>query len=426
VLELSQKTGQMVLTDAEIAQRLPIDKDMPDLHAVVILPLKWKDLGLGVFWVAFHDNQSPSNEEVNYLKELAQMGSMAIVNAKTYEDSQNSLGLMETVFELLPDAVLITDQHGQVLFHNQHAGEILGVDNRLLEGKPLSTLFSAEDSVQLSGAQSFHGAFKEVRLKNGKAFNLIKRPIRVNPRMVGQVMIFKDVTEQVQEDSLKSEFVTTVSHELRSPLSLILGYAKILRLTGNLNDQQDVYLGKIIAGVEEMKSLVQKLLDIGRLEGGDALNISKFTVEEIITRVIESMEAHAKQKNIHISTNLPNFPLTLEGDQTFITQALKNLLENAIKFSKMEGEVILSANQKGERVIFSVQDKGIGIAPLDQRNLFQKFSRANAHTGIEAEGSGLGLAIVKTIAERHGGRVWLESQLGKGSTFYIEIPRQQP
>ena len=425
VLDLVRISGPLVLREREVAQRLPITSEMPGVTAVVIRPLKWKDLDLGVFWVAYDQGSSPSNEDIQYLGELAQIASMAVLNAKTHADSQSSLGLMESIFDLLPDAILISDPQGQVLFQNKGAAEVLGLKMGTLEGKSLSTLFRAEDFAQLSGEVNPRAGAKEVRFRDGKAFQLISSPIRVNPRQVGQVMIFKDLTRQRQEESIKTEFVTTVSHELRSPLTLILGYAKILRLTGNLNEQQDTYISNIIDSVEEMKNLVQKLLDIGRLEGGDPLNLQQFPVAEIVRRVVEGMEAQAKQKNIHIRVNLPDSPLSMEADQTFITQALKNLLENAVKFSKMEGEVVLSARQTDGQVVFAVQDKGIGIAPLDQRNLFKKFSRTNAQSGVDDEGSGLGLAIVKSIAERHGGRVWLESQLGKGSTFYLEVPQNQ-
>jgi signal transduction histidine kinase len=142
--------------------------------------------------------------------------------------------------------------------------------------------------------------------------------------------------------------------------------------------------------------------------------------------VVESMDAQAKQKNIQMVVNLPDAPMVIEADPTFLALALKNLMENAIKFSKMEGEVILSASRDGDHVVFAVEDKGIGIAPLDQRHLFKKFSRISAQTtGQDQTGSGLGLVIVKSIAERHGGQVRVESQLGKGSIFYFEIPRKQ-
>lgn len=425
VSNFAQKGGSWVLPRDEIALKLSSLEGMPDLTSVVIIPLKWKDLRLGVFWVAFSDNPFPDEEVVEYLNELAQVASMAIVNAKTYQESQFSSALLGTIFDLLPDAVLIVDQQAQVLFHNAVAQDLFGIGGEELAGKSLSALFMADDLTKLTMGANQNATIKEIHMSDGKAYDVILSSLRINPPLLATAMIFKDLTQQRKADSLKTEFVTTVSHELRSPLTLILGYAKILRLTGNLNEQQDAYIGNIIDGVEEMKGLVQKLLDIGRLEGGESLDIRQFTAEQITNRVVESLDAQAKQKNIELTVILPDDTLLIEGDQTFLTQALKNLLENAIKFSKMEGEVTVSVREKDERVIFAIQDKGIGIAPLDQRNLFKKFSRISAHAGIENEGSGLGLAIVKSIAERHGGEVRLESQLGRGSTFYFEIPRKQ-
>jgi signal transduction histidine kinase len=115
----------------------------------------------------------------------------------------------------------------------------------------------------------------------------------------------------------------------------------------------------------------------------------------------------------------------IEGDSTFLTQALRNLVENAIKFTNLGGEVSVSVRQKDNQVVFAIKDNGIGIAPLDQRYLFEKFHRMSSYGGADQSGSGLGLAIVKSIAERHGGQVWFESQLGKGSTFFLQIPQQK-
>jgi PAS domain S-box-containing protein len=426
VVELVHREGTLVLSGREIGDKLPGAEEVQDLACVVILPLKWKDLGLGVFWVAFPAGLSQFTEEKDYLQELARMAGMTIVNVKTYQDSQSSWMLMKSIFDLVPDAVLIIDQNGLVVLENKNAQAVLGLEIGVLEGKSLSNLFMSEDGVELGWRVPSDTEAREVHLNNGKAFYLITSPIQIKPNQSGQAMIFKDLTQQRKEASLKSEFVTTVSHELRSPLTLILGYAKILRLTGNMNEQQDAYISNIIDGVQEMQNLVQKLLDIGRLEGGDSLAIQPMSVADITRRVVESMEAQAKQKNIQMVVNLPDAPMVIEADPTFLALALKNLMENAIKFSKMEGEVILSASRDGDHVVFAVEDKGIGIAPLDQRHLFKKFSRISAQTtGQDQTGSGLGLVIVKSIAERHGGQVRVESQLGKGSIFYFEIPRKQ-
>jgi PAS domain S-box-containing protein len=425
VVELAHRDGALMLSGGEISDKLPGADEVQELACVVILPLKWMDLGLGVFWVAFSAGLPQCSGDKDYLQTLSRMACMAIVNLNKYQDSKSSLMLMESIFNLLPDAVLITDQNGQVVLQNKNAQAVLGLENGALEGMSVTNLFMLEDGGELSWRGQSGAEAKEVHLKNGKAFFLVTSPIQIKPNQAGQAMIFKDLTQQREEASLKSEFVTTVSHELRSPLTLILGYAKILRLTGNMNEQQDAYISNIIDGVQEMQNLVQKLLDIGRLEGGDSLAIQPMSVVDITRRVVESLDAQAKQKNIQVIVNLLDAPMVIEADPTFLALALKNLMENAIKFSKMEGEVILSARREDDRVVFAVEDKGIGIAPLDQRHLFKKFSRASAQTGQDQGGSGLGLVIVKSIAERHGGQVRLESQLGKGSIFYFEIPHKQ-
>jgi signal transduction histidine kinase len=424
VLERSNTSAEILLKGSEISQNLTFGNKTFDDFGVISVPLNWNDLCFGILWVTFENSQLIGEEEVAYIRDLGHFTSLAIMNTKTFEESTTSQTLFESVVNLLPDAVIIADQDGHIIFQNNSAVKVLGFDDVFLEGGSLSTFLVGVD-LENGWEVGKKLEVKEVHLQNDKAFQLITSPISLNPHQVGQAMIFRDLTQQKIEESLKTEFVTTVSHELRSPLTLILGYAKILRLTGNLNEQQDAYISNIIDGVEEMKDLVQKLLDIGRLEGGDPLDIQQFTAEEIIQRIVECMDAQAKQKNIQIMVNLPDSPLLIEGDQTFLTQALKNLIENAVKFSKMGGDVVLRVQRNADRVVFAVQDQGIGIAPLDQRHLFKKFKRISTQGGLTQTGSGLGLAIVKSIAERHGGQVWLESQLGKGSTFYLEIPRKQ-
>jgi len=265
----------------------------------------------------------------------------------------------------------------------------------------------------------------EIRFDDGRIYQAIINPAFTLSGKLFQAFLFRDITHQSNDSLIKNEFVTTVSHELRSPLTLIHGYAKILRLTGNLNEQQDATMLKIIDGIEEMKHLVQNLLDIGRLESGASLDISTIDAANLARKVISSMDAQAKQKNIQVGFSPPNVPLMIEGDSTFLTQALRNLVENAIKFTNLGGEVSVSVRQKDNQVVFAIKDNGIGIAPLDQRYLFEKFHRMSSYGGADQSGSGLGLAIVKSIAERHGGQVWFESQLGKGSTFFLQIPQQK-
>lgn len=426
VLDLSRGEGVLVLSNEELNTHLPGVDGFLTLNSVIVLPLNWKDLRLGVLWFAFGNDQTFDASDQSFYVELAKMASLAIVNAKTYADSRSAQTFWQEIYELIPDAIIISDSDGKVVINNRHAPKIMGLPGESLEGQSVLELLNFEDGLKIDQISKYHPLEKMVNFPNGRCVYLIASPVKLNHNELGLAMILADKTQQLKTESMNVELVTIVSHELRSPLTLILGYAKILQLAGSLNAQQGVYIGNIIDGLNGMSALVDKLLDIERLEGGDGLEIETFPAAQFTQRLVAGMEAHAKQKNIEIHLNFPDVPLLIEADQAFIAQALKNLLENAIKFSKVGGEVVLSVVPKQDRVVFSVRDKGIGIAPLDQRKLFKKFGRVSVQNSQDQEGSGLGLAIVKSIVERHGGSVRLESQLGVGSTFSFEIPIKHP
>jgi signal transduction histidine kinase len=239
--------------------------------------------------------------------------------------------------------------------------------------------------------------------------------------------VLSDVTHFKELDALKSDFVSTVSHDLRSPLTLMRGYATMLEMVGQLNDQQSNYVRKIVGGVESMSRLVNNLLDLGRIEAGIGLQPEMIPVYDVLERVVGALQLQAAQKRIQLTTEPPGEtnPL-IEADQALLHQALHNLIENAIKYTRQDGKVHVRLQVRPNGVIFEVADNGIGISPMDLPRVFEKFYRGAQQISKDERGTGLGLAIVKSIAERHGGRVWAESQLGKGSIFYLFIPSRQP
>lgn len=423
VLTVTRVRGQWLMRESQIPRNFHLAKGMPSPSLIVSIPLRWKNNLLGTFWVASDRRTAITPEELAYLTDLAQKAATAVINSKAFDETLTTRKRLEALLSKLADPVVLLDERRTVVYVNDAARTL-----PVFAGKsPVGTLLSdlsegAELKALLMDTNPLPSA-KEIEVSDGRSFLLSIDPVLVDGRQIGTACIFRDVTQFREQDALKTEFVTTVSHELRSPLTLIHGYAKILRLTGNLNEQQDTYINNIIDGVDEMKSLVQNLLDLGRLDAGDALDLETVTVSEIAKRVVDSMAAHARQKNIAVEVSLPEAPISFKADPTFLAQALKNLMDNAIKFSKSGGTIHLRARQQGESVHFSVEDHGPGIAPLDQRKIFTRFFRAESQVGAEdRSGTGLGLAIVKSIAERHGGKVWFESKLGQGSTFYLQIP----
>jgi signal transduction histidine kinase len=279
------------------------------------------------------------------------------------------------------------------------------------------------DLLQASSTERQSG---EVSMPDGKTYLAMASPMTAEGKTVGRVCILRDVTQLKEIDTLKSDFVSTVSHDLRSPLTLMRGYATMLEMAGELNEQQKNYAKMIVQGVDNMAKLVNNLLDLGRIDFGVGLQVESIPVLDILERVTGSLQMQAKQKGISLGVAIPkDLPHAIEADAALLQQALYNLVENALKYTSPSGEVTIHLQTAPSELTFAVQDSGIGIPKNDLPRLFEKFYRGTNREALAQRGTGLGLAIVKSIAERHGGSVWVESELGKGSTFYLKIPLVQ-
>jgi signal transduction histidine kinase len=205
------------------------------------------------------------------------------------------------------------------------------------------------------------------------------------------------------------------------------GYATMMPMVGDLTEKQQEYVDKILNGIEQMSSLVNDLLDLGRLEAGIDLVVSQFRVSEILNSVVEEHYQPAQSKGIELIVETDNQRVPpVRGDISLIRQAVTNYVSNAIKYAPDSGRVVMSLDVEGNEVIVSVKDNGPGIPKKDQLRLFEKFYRVQQRGTATVKGSGLGLALVKSIAERHGGRAWCESEVGEGSAFYISLPISSP
>jgi two-component system NtrC family sensor kinase len=220
---------------------------------------------------------------------------------------------------------------------------------------------------------------------------------------------------------MKNEFVHTVSHDLRSPLTSVLGYAELVERIGPLNEQQTEFLNRIRSSVESITSLVNELLDLNRLEAGFDTRREVLHLENILESALDTMEGQFKLNDLSLSAEIaPNLP-ELRGNPIRLRQLLDNLLSNAVKYSPHGGKIRVSLSAEDDQIIFGISDHGLGIPPAEQMRIFEKFYRASNIPDVVG-GSGLGLAIVKSIVETHQGRIWVESTLGKGSTFFVVLP----
>jgi len=240
----------------------------------------------------------------------------------------------------------------------------------------------------------------------------------------GAVIVLHDITELRKLERIRRDFVANVSHEFRTPLTAIQGFAETL-LAGAVNDPQnrDRFLGIILEHARRLARLTEDLLKLSQMDAERLeLELRPVSVSQLVESCYETARHRAAEKELNLSLNLPERLPDVSGDARRLQEVLQNLLDNAIQYTLPGGKIVLSAEAKNEEVIFTVADTGIGIPQADQPRIFERFYRVDVARSREAGGTGLGLAIAKHLIEGHGGRIWVESEVGVGSKFHVSVP----
>ena len=381
----------------------------------------------GVLWIAYEDTHRFQDSETRYLNTIAGEAVLAISNSSLYHQAEVGRKRLETVLASTLEPVLLFGEDQVIILANPAALAIAGLVG---SGKGISTgekqITSEILSSYLKGTKKQSDKSNELTLENGRTYVVNVANADIDQKRAGTVCVLQDISEFKALDKMKSEFVQTVSHDLRSPLSQVKGYSTMLQMVGELNEQQKAYTGKIEKGLETMNQMVDNLLDMRRIEAGIDLQAETLRPYDLLEQVTSMLQPQATQKKIQIwITAVGAEDIQIEADGALLQQALFNLLDNAVKYSPLNSQVYLRLVDKGESVVFAIQDQGMGIAPLDLPNVFEQTRKTGHKDGPTPKGTGLGLTIVKSIAERHKGKTWVESTLGKGSTFFIEIPKRQ-
>jgi PAS domain S-box-containing protein len=396
--------------------------------ALMAIALRHENVLYGTLWVAFDQPHVFTEEEKRFLTAIAGQAALAASNARLYLSAQLGGQRLEAILNSTPDPVLVTDHKDRLLLANPAAVVLLGDENEPFRGIALEEIIKQEELLTLLQDSNLSEEPKsvEVGFPDNRIYYATASPVLADGQVMGRVCVLSDITQFKELDALKSEFVANVSHDLRSPLTLMRGYATMLQMVGELNESQTGYINKIVTGVENMSLLVNNLLDLGRIEAGVGLQLEMVPMTDITRQVTETLHIQAIQKQIDLSLNLPEKSMPLvEADQALLHQAIYNLVDNAIKYTEVGGKVNVIVREEDEMAIFEVGDTGIGISPVDLPRLFERFYRAVGRKSRQQRGSGLGLTIVKSIAERHGGSIRVDSQLGKWSNFVLSIPLRQ-
>lgn len=425
VLGLTEMQDEVMLSNPSRAGlKLEGGIEMPS--ALMAVALRHEGIQYGALWVAYDGYHKFEKGESQFLATVAGQAALAASNARLYLTAQVGRQRLEAILAATPDPVLVTDHRGHLLLSNPAANALFQNGVKPASGVPIDRLVDQPELLELLRSEEEDSKSVEVEFSDSMIYFATASPVFADGKLMGRVCVLNDITYYKELDTLKSEFVSTVSHDLRSPLTLIRGYATMLQMVGELNEQQEGYIKKIVNGVESMSGLVSNLLDLGRIEAGVGLQLELVPFLDVIKHVIETLQSQADQKQIKLNVNLPQATMPLvEADQALLQQAIYNLVENSIKYTNPDGVVDITLQEAPDEFKLTVKDNGIGISPVDVPKLFDRFFRAVGREARKQRGSGLGLAIVKSITERHGGKVWVESQLGKGSTFYMNIPLRQ-
>jgi len=361
---------------------------------------------------------------------------------------EERLALFRRIFDVSGQGIRITDYTGRIIYINQAHEQLLGYSQEEVIGKPFF-LFVPEEALEtmekiyptISSGQSWAGLLPMKR-KDGSQFTSASNLgalIGTDGHMQYVFNIFTDYTEELarraelaeaketaeRASQAKSEFLSSMSHELRTPMNAILGFAQFLEIYGRLDEEQKDSISEILKAGHHLLKLINEVLDLAKIEAGRIdLSLEAVGLLPLVEECIDLVQPLAAARNVVLhKENL--FGSAVRADRMRLKQALLNLLSNAIKYNAENGSVSISVlDSSGERVRLAVSDTGLGIPPERMYLLFQPFNRLGAENS-EVEGTGIGLTITRRLIDRMGGSVGVKSQLGRGSTFWIDLPAEK-
>jgi two-component system phosphate regulon sensor histidine kinase PhoR len=331
----------------------------------------------------------------------------------------------QTIFSAMQDALLVVDSNRQVILTNQTFRKLFALPE-ILMGTPLLEVVRDATVDQVIADAVSGGAVRSELELDGLQIQLDAVATRNDAgEITGALVLFHDVTELKKMDQIRRDFVANVSHELRTPLSILRGYIEtLLDSPETSREELSRILGVMERHSKRLDLLAQDLLTLAQLESANPnLQLGNLDLSSFFGEVIRDWEKKLANKQLNVIVDVPRNAPAIRADRQRLQEALYNLLDNAVKYSREHGEIRLAAQRRDQEIVLSVNDNGIGISKEDLPRIFERFYRADKARSTESiRGTGLGLAIVKHVAQLHGGRIEAESEIGKGTTIRVVLP----
>jgi two-component system phosphate regulon sensor histidine kinase PhoR len=343
---------------------------------------------------------------------------------RTLTDERNR---SSAILGSMVEGVAVVTADERILYCNWAFEQILELPEGSSQGRTLVEALRQADLVALvrqalSGVEELTGEV-EVGTVRRRNFSVTAAPVRAAGAN-GAVLVLHDITDLRRLERVRRDFVANVSHEFKTPLTAIQGFAETL-LSGALDDKanRQRFVEIIREHARRLARLTDDLLKLSRIEAGRLeLEIRPIRVEALVNGCVETARLNAQARGLEIHVDLQENTPAVRGDGAQLGEVLQNLLDNAQQYTPSGGKIEVKARSNGQDVIFTVTDTGIGIPESDLERIFERFYRVDAARSREAGGTGLGLAIARHIVEAHGGRIWVESAVGQGSRFHFSIP----
>ncbi len=429
ILTLVEKEGPMVVRQMWRATgALDTSQLAMPLGAVVALPLRSDRTLHGFLWLAYDEEHDVGESELTFVSTLAEQAAVAAENVSLFGQAEEGRRKLAAVLESTADGIVVVDNTGRVVLMNPAAEAYFGTQAEQVTGRRASTVIDSPRLARLMTDMQEPVAELELPRRNSQIILANTSTIvSQDGSILGRVAVLRDITALKELDTIKTVFLTMVSHDLRSPLTFMRGFLSMVPIEGPLNERQKEALDRVRVGIDQLTMMTERISYLNRLQFGEKVNLelAMFDVEALIGEVVNQHVRLAQQKDVRFRVKTDAGLPLLCADVMLYRQAISNLVHNALKYSPQGTEIGIHAylDDTGGLAV-SVSDAGIGIRTEDQQRLFEAFYRVPQHEGDpeRPKGSGLGLALVKAIAEAHEGAVHVESAFREGSMFTFVVP----
>lgn len=409
------RTGEPIILDENTPQKI---KTSYLVQSLIYVPLKFGSTAIGVLGVDNrHSRTSFKEEDVRFMITLAEFAVIALVNSQLFAKATNERNKLETIITKIQDGVIVIDQDNRVILLNPTARTILRLPDISFSGQPINTILNQPEILEaILGHRKTTPSYFELSIDENSSFavQIITVPD------VGKAITMHDITTWKKLDHIKNEFVSTVSHDLRSPLTAILGYVELIERAGPVTDLQRDFIHRVQISVQNITRLVDDLVSLGRIEAGFDTRREVISLEDIIRAATENTRRMISDKHIKLELKMVRPAPVIYANPVQMRQMLEQIIDNACKFTFAGGNIDIQVEVEQNQAILNIVDSGIGIPEAELGHIFDKFYRgSNTH---DVTGTGLGLTIVRSVIENHSGRVWVHSISGKGTTVTIVLP----